>query len=258
MTIQTQFWNWQNAPMQPDPRRCAPIGQSWMAYLLDIWGGQNLGCYAARPVVGGSSMSSHASGAAIDWRYESPGIGRQRMLDEVMPFLINNSMELGIQAIHDYVGCTIWRPPATSGRPAQQSPECGWRNQTPGSQMGQSWALWLHIECLNTRWSDTRSVNDMLPTPTPVPPIPEEDEMLFDGFWQRDNHTAVYAIWKNGTKQWMTDPGYLDAMTALQRINGADDVMCSIRVQSDPSMFAAFGLVVGPLPDGCDQWGNPV
>lgn len=100
-------------------------------------------------------------------------------------------------------------------------------------------------------------------SPTPNPPTPnpnpdDEDEMLFDGFWQRDNDSAVYAIWKNGTKQWMTDPGYLTAMTNLQRINGADDVMCSVRIQADPSMFAAFGLVVGPRPANTDEWGNPV
>lgn len=82
--------------------------------------------------------------------------------------------------------------------------------------------------------------------------------MLFDGFWRRDNSEAVYAIYKNGTKQWMTDPGYLNAMSSLQRINGATDEQCNVRVQADPAMFAAFGLVLGPVPDGCDAWGNPV
>lgn len=156
--------------MQPDPRRCSPINTTWNAYLLNRWGGQNLGCYAARPVVGGSSPSTHGSGAANDWRYQDPGIGRSRMLNEVMPWLINNSRELGLQAIHDYVGCRIWRPPGTSGRPSQPSPDSGWRQQTPGSQMGQSWALWLHLECLNTRWNDTRSVNEMLGAASGQPP----------------------------------------------------------------------------------------
>lgn len=181
MTVQTQFHNWQDRPLQPDPKRCAPLCITWRNYLLDTWGGQDLGCYVARPVVGGSSPSSHGSGAAHDWRYQDPGIGRQRMLDEVLPWLIDNSQELGIQAIHDYVGCRIWRPPATSGRPAQVSPECGWRAQSPGSQMGQSWALWLHLEVLNTRWSDTRSVDEMLsdspaPGPTPIPDL--EDDVM--------------------------------------------------------------------------------
>lgn len=96
------------------------------------------------------------------------------------------------------------------------------------------------------------------PTPPPTPTPDGDDDMLFDGFWRRDNSEAVYAIYKNGTKQWMTDPGYLNAMSSLQRINGATDEQCNVRVQADPAMFAAFGLVLGPVPDGCDAWGNPV
>ncbi len=185
MTIQTQFHNWQDQPLMPDPRRCSPLLVTWRNYLLATWGGQDLGCYGQRSVVGGSSPSSHGSGAAQDWRYESPGPGRPFMLGTILPWLIDNSLELGLQAIHDYVGCRIWRPPGTSGRPAQPSPESGWRQQTPGSQMGQSWALWLHLECLNTRWSDTRSVEEMLrsrpdpaPTPTPDPDPTEDTDML--------------------------------------------------------------------------------
>lgn len=96
--------------------------------------------------------------------------------------------------------------------------------------------------------------------PIPLPPNPDDgdDDMLFDGFWQRDNSDAVYAIYKNGTKQWMTDPGYLNSMMALQTINGASPEQCSVRVQTDPGMFAAFGLVIGPRPAGTDEWGNPV
>lgn len=161
MTVQHEFFDWGRNPMTPSPGRCAPICQTWMRYLLDRWGGQNLGCFVSRPVVGGSTPSTHASGAAIDWRYQSPGIGRQRMLNEVMPWLLNNSRELGLIAVHDYAGMRIWRPPGQSGRPTSPSPECGWRPNS-GNQMNPA-NTWLHIECLNTRWSDTRSVPDMLP-----------------------------------------------------------------------------------------------
>jgi len=169
--------------MSPDPKRCSPLLVTLGKYLRDRWGGQDLGCYVPRPVVGGSKPSDHASGAAHDWRYQDPGMGRSRMLNEAMPWLINNSLELGIQAVHDYVGCRIWRPPAQSGRPAQVSPDCGWRQQTPGSQMGQPWALWLHLAVLDTRWSDTRTIDQMLagggtgPTPSP-PPLEDDDTML--------------------------------------------------------------------------------
>lgn len=95
------------------------------------------------------------------------------------------------------------------------------------------------------------------PNPNPTPD-PDEAGMLFDGFWKRDNSDAVFAIWRNGTKQWIMDEGYLNAMVALQSINGATPTQVSVRTQNDPAMFAAFGIVVGPLPPGCDEWGNPV
>lgn len=169
MTVQTEFHSWQESPREPDPNMCSPINVTYMAYLTGTWGGQNLGCYASRPIIGGSTPSSHSSGSACDWRYEDPGPGRTVLLNEILPFLIDNSLELGIQAIHDYVGCRIWRPPGTSGRPSEPSPECGWKAQSPGSQMGQSWAKWIHVECLDSRWLDIRSVEEMLAT--------EEDEV---------------------------------------------------------------------------------
>jgi hypothetical protein len=110
-------------------------------------------------------------------------------------------------------------------------------------------------------WSLTDIRNECAARAGHIPPPPnngDDDEMLFDGFWRRDNSEAVYAIWKNGTKQWITDLGYLNAMTSLMRINGADDTQCSVRVQNDPAMFAAFGLVIGPREPNTDEWGNRV
>ncbi|MDF2732659.1 MAG: N-acetylmuramoyl-L-alanine amidase family 2 [Desertimonas sp.] len=95
------------------------------------------------------------------------------------------------------------------------------------------------------------------PDPTPTPPD-DEDEMDFDGFWRRDNSEAVYAIFKHGGKQWMTDQGYLNAMRDLWAIRGATGAALTTRVQSDPALFAAFGLVEGPREPGTDEWGNKV
>lgn len=209
MTVQTEFWDWGRNPLTPDPQRCAPLAQTWTDYLLERWGGQNLGCYAPRPVIGGSTPSDHASGAATDWRYEDPGIGRDAMLAEVMPWLIGNSRELGLQAIHDYVGCRIWRPPGTSGRPTSPSPECGWRAQTPGSQMGQPWAQWLHLACLNTRWADTRTVDDMLPTtPTPEDDMPAPTLVSPTGGTAEQNQAVLW--WDGRLIGWVRDPEQID------------------------------------------------
>ena len=98
------------------------------------------------------------------------------------------------------------------------------------------------------------------PGPTPPTPTPDEDDddMDFDGFWRRDNSDCVYAIYKHGAKQWMTDPGYLDAMSSLWAMRGAPPEALSVRVQKDPAMFAAFGLVEGPREPNTDEWGNRV
>jgi hypothetical protein len=168
MTVQSEFVSWQTNPKRPDPKECSPICGAWWRHLFATWGGQFLGCYVNRPIVGGTSLSSHASGAALDWRYQNPGCGRSVMLAETMPWLLNNSRELGIQALHDYSGKRIWRPPSCSGRPAQPSPECGWRPSS-GGQMHVA-NLWLHLEVLPSRWSDTRTVAQMLETVTPPEP----------------------------------------------------------------------------------------
>lgn len=236
MTVQDQFTSWQTSPKKPDPKRCSPICGSWFNYLRIHWGGQHLGCYAARPVRGGTSLSSHGSGAAIDWRYENPGCGRQEMLNECMPFLINNSKELGIQAIHDYRGCRIWRPPGCSGRATTPSPECGWKQQKPSSGgMGQSWASWLHLEVHPSRWTDDRTVAQMLAPATPVkpkPPPPEDDDMTNEQAKQLDE------LWRylvlpmpgntdpNGTEMgvnWTTVYGYRLGQDIQRRLWAIED-----------------------------------
>lgn len=97
------------------------------------------------------------------------------------------------------------------------------------------------------------------PQPGPTPE-PDEGEYVrcFDGLWKRDNHDAVFAIYTDGTKKWQTDEGMLNATIGLESLNGATPEKLTVRVQKDPGMFAAFGLVLGPIPDGCDQWGNYV
>jgi hypothetical protein len=154
----TEFTNWQDG-RQPGPplTTCSPALVSLDTYLQKRWGGSNLGCLGSRAVRGGSTWSSHAFGAARDWRYENPGPGRAVLLDEVIPFLIANSAELGIQAIHDYKGGRIWRSNRGDGKGAY------WKDQPKSSTgMGQTWAGWVHIEVHAKAWFDGRSVEDKL------------------------------------------------------------------------------------------------
>jgi len=171
VTVQTEFSSWQSG-RQPGPpfNASSPNLMALLDYLQKRWGGQNLGCYGIRPVRLGSAWSSHAFGAALDWRWVNPGPGRLALENEILPFLIGNSKELGVQAVHDYVGGRIWRPPGTNGRPIGSD---GWKAQPKDSAgMGQPWAGWLHIEVLEQAWGDSRPVDakiaqdPVLPKPT--------------------------------------------------------------------------------------------
>jgi hypothetical protein len=162
----TEFTDWGDG-RQPGPPfdRCSPNLVALDTYLRKRWGGMDLGCYALRPVRGGQAWSDHAF-AARDWRYENPGPGRDVLLDEVLPFLIDNSAELGIQAIHDYKGGRIWRSTRYDGKGAY------WKAQpTSSTGMGQSWAGWIHVAIHAKAWFDGRAVEDKLadrlvPAPT--------------------------------------------------------------------------------------------
>ncbi len=110
-----------------------------------------------RPIVGGKAPSSHR-GAAFDWRYMAadgsigPGPGRQALLREVLPFLLSHSLELNIQQVHDYVGCTIWKAERAGNN------DGGWKTQPVGPQMGKPWAGWIHVEAGEWGWDDGRPV----------------------------------------------------------------------------------------------------
>lgn len=163
MGVLDRFYNWQYSKedwQAPQWNVCSPNLVVLHRFLLDVWGGKNLGCHLDRNIVGGSTPSSHAYGAGADWGWDPfthNGPGRSVLLSEVVPFLIDNSAELGVQAIHDYQGSRIWR----SWRPASQG-GAGWRPQSKASQMGQEWARWIHVEVHKDFWGDRRPVTERL------------------------------------------------------------------------------------------------
>lgn len=180
MAIQTEFYNYQQNPKNykwdsAPFNHCQAAAVSMRTYLETRWGLLWLGCHGDRPVVGGSTISTHAYGASPDMRYQDPGPGLYVCDSEIIPWLIATSKETGLQAIHHYRRSLIWRPPGTSGRPLDSD---GWRVQPTGTQMGQAWALWLHLEFLDTRLTDDRSIEEKLGQlppviipPTPTPPV---------------------------------------------------------------------------------------
>jgi hypothetical protein len=72
--------------------------------------------------------------------------------NDVLPWLIANSAELNVQAIHDYSAGRIWRSDRGDGRGAY------WKAQPPGGGMGAAWAQWIHIEVHADGWADARPI----------------------------------------------------------------------------------------------------
>lgn len=178
MSIQTEFYNYQVNPKgydwdQPPFETCQPAVVSMRHYMEERWGLTHIGCHGDRPIVRGNSISSHAFGVSPDMRYENPGPGLYVADTEIIPWLIATSQETGLQAIHHYRRSLIWRPPGTSGRPLGSD---GWKIQPTSSQMGQVWALWLHLEFLDTILQDGRPIPDKIgevpPVTIPDPPTP--------------------------------------------------------------------------------------
>ena len=157
MTVATKFLSWQNGRQPGTPYTyCSPSLKAIGSYCIDRWQLTNLGCYGKRPIRGGTAWSSHAFGAAIDLGYTN----RTTLEQEVFPFLIANSEQLGIQRIHDYILKRYWQ----AGK--------GWILRPPGNSVGS----WIHIETYFGNWDDGRTVAervDSVPAPVaPPPPYP--------------------------------------------------------------------------------------
>lgn len=169
MTV--QFYNWQGGLQPGAPyTRLSPNLDAVCDEIGKLFGGYSLGGFYVRQVRGGGAWSSHAFGSARDWRIEDAG-----MRSLAMAWLIQHYEKLGIQAIHDYFGCRIWR----ANRYPDQPAETWWRAQTPKSTgMGQSWALYLHIETDPGNWGNSVPVPNregFKETPDPTLPafVPE-------------------------------------------------------------------------------------
>lgn len=195
MAVARAFRSWQTGGFRPaDYPRCSPNLTALWQYMRDRWGGVWLGCKNVRSTSSGAAVSSHSFGAALDWRWDltpnPEGIrfpGRHVVDAEILPWLIGNSMALGIQAIHDYTEGRIWRPPGTSVRPIDSD---GWRTAR-GPEMNQGWAQWLHIETHPATWHDARPIPTRFrpAPPPPTEPTEEDDDMLV-------------IDWKKGQAQW--------------------------------------------------------
>lgn len=113
-------------------------------YCKRRWGLTFLGCYVVRPINGGARWSAHAFGAGLDMGYRN-GPSRDVIVNEVIPFLEEHGVQLGLQRIHDYMAKRYWQA------------DRGWIMRPPGR--GHDW---LHIETTEEAWADDRSVEERI------------------------------------------------------------------------------------------------
>ena len=172
VTVETEFYNWQHHTPAPDTRyaKTSPNLEALGDELAKRFQFTGSGGYVLRPVRGGTEWSSHAFGSATDRFYALAA--RAFVLSTVFPWLILNSAEFHLQAIHDYYGSRIWR----AGRTGNTGDALGawWKAQpsNPSNGMGQSWAHYLHLETTRTGWGDSLPIPNRIggtPPPKPVP-----------------------------------------------------------------------------------------
>lgn len=205
MAVSTKFYNWQRSSKNPAASEWnfpSPNLVALQSFLLSEFGGAPLGIHGDRPIRNGTSHSSHAFGSALDWRYGfhadvkpyGQWVAQTTLSNEVLPFLIDNSAELGVQAIHR--SGEIWR----AGR--------GWRPYNTG------YGTWLHIETHPDSWADGRTIAERLETEV-QPSIPDFDP---------DNRQwSLFPLDKNKPN---TGPGsrgqYVEYIQGVLKANGAD------------------------------------
>jgi len=144
MTVATRFKSWQKAGTPDAPYNVkSPNLVQLAAYTRRRWALVNLGIYNRRPIRNGVVWSSHAFGAAVDLGYKN----RAEMEWIILPWLIENSAELGIQRIHDYHAKRYWQ----AGK--------GMVNKSPGA--GQ---MWIHVETYVDDWGNNTPVEQRLST----------------------------------------------------------------------------------------------
>lgn len=156
MSQASKFHSYQTGFKTPDQtpfKSASPNLKALRTYAGERWGLRDLGIYNRRPIRNGVLWSSHAYGAALDLGYTD----RATLDAEVLPFLIGNSFELGIQRVHDYQRSRYWQ----AGR--------GWINSSPGKG-----GAWIHVETHPDAWYNDQPIGqrDTATTPHRAPAYP--------------------------------------------------------------------------------------
>ncbi len=155
ISASTPYYHWSNRTdmFAAAYEACSPNLLKVRAYIQARWGGQDLGCHGNRYVKGqgnSKTWSSHAWGAALDITAGS----WETNFNEIAPFLIEHSEELGINALHDYRR-VLHADGTTRGR--IWKPLIGWQPSNIGAP-----GTWIHIEVRPGNYTDARTVEERL------------------------------------------------------------------------------------------------
>jgi hypothetical protein len=253
MTVSTEFFDWSlsKIPVGKEPyNKTAPAIESLRKYLATTYKGKWLGGFKVRKIKGTDYWSVHSYGAAGDWNYGQAhdGPGRPAARRTIIPFLINNSKELGIQAIHDYYGARIWRANRS------QDTNGGWRSQPHSSvtHMGQRWATYLHIEVNKSAWDDGRTVARKLRVAGSTLAVEKEEPRRV----KFDPANGHFGKFPNQKKERMTRGASGDVVRYMQgvlrkaRINIAVDGVYGVQTSDRVRRFQQrYGLTVSGVVD---------
>jgi len=164
----TPYFPWGHSGINslvPPYETCSPNLTELYVFMNHTFGAVTLGCHNQRDIRGGGSLSTHAYGAALDVRFPT-----REILVAVCAWLVNNSEELGINAIHDYLSQRMWTP--------GQSDDL---NRWPHANVGSVGGTWIHVEVRPGAFLDRRSVAAKLTGVAPPPPPPPPPELpLYD------------------------------------------------------------------------------
>lgn len=235
------FYDWSALDDDAQFNRESPNLRALRSYLT-ARGFVSLGIYGERDVRAGARPSAHSHGAALDASY-ADNLTRGEAL-AVATWIIANHERLGVQAVHDYVGCRIWRCNRThiAG---------GWRTQSPSSAtgMGQSWAQWFHFETARISWAYSTPIETRLAHTT------EDDDM--DGIElvrcpNRPDGATYLVLGKPGKPIAKTHIGHGDAVPLVAARWNLPVVPRGIDSHAE---MVSLGPVLGQVPPGWDAWG---
>jgi hypothetical protein len=203
---------------------CSPNLVSQLDYYRRRWGAVSLGCHNQRPVTGGSTLSSHAWGAACD-----PKFPDRATTVQAMAWIISMSAELGVNTIHDYIRQMMWKPTQ------------GWVSASIGSVGG----AWIHVETTPLAFGDGRPVEDKLPgTIEEEKPMTPQDQAYLDAkfaaIWQAVLSGHTDASQKQTAETWLVGTNE-NSWNASVKIDGLAAEVAALKAVNEQILAAIQG-----------------